>query len=111
MSDSTAFKISGDTLKNLGVAVSIAGTLFGVINFGWSKIAQYDAYGVRIAKLEARDAAVVALTDADRQQSFVIESQRTDLGSLTKRVDALSTDVIQVRVSMERLRTLLETRK
>lgn len=115
MPDDVAVKkgwsIDIDTLKSWATIAGVVTTLLGVINFGTSKINLYDGYAPRIAKLEARDQAVNALSDADKAMNFQIQSQTNDLNGLKTRMDNLSSDVIQLRLSTERLRALLENHK
>lgn len=100
--------IKGDTLKNLGVALTIATTLFGVIKFATGKVAEYDSYSPRIAKLEAMSQTVVALGEVNTRQTYQIESNSRDLAALIVRIEGLNKDMIQLRIDAERLRTLLE---
>jgi hypothetical protein len=103
--------LSGETLKNIGVAVSITVTLFGVIKFAVSKIDEYDTYAARLAKLEARDQAFTALSDASKQSAFQTDSNKNDLATIKLRIDNMSQDIVGIRLNYERLKTILENRK
>lgn len=109
--DNKSWSIDVDTLKNLGVILGVVSTLFGVINFGTNKISLYDGYAARLAKLEARDQAIASLSDNDKAMAFQLESQKSDISTLKTRVETMSTDVIQLRLNIERIRALLENVK
>lgn len=107
----SSLHISGDTLRMAGVAISIAVTLFGVIKFGTSKIVEYDSHSERIAKLEARESTIDALTSGIKLSQYQIDANKTGIGDLKIRIDGISSDVVSLRVSEEHLRTLLEKKK
>lgn len=103
--------ISSDTIKTLGVALTIAMTLFGVIKFSVSKIDEYDGYSARIAKLEAREQTLAALSETDKQYAFQLESHKNDLGAMRAKIDSMAADVIQLRLNYERMKALMEKSK
>jgi CRISPR/Cas system-associated endoribonuclease Cas2 len=115
LEDDTATKpsviLTSDALKNWGIALGIAATLFGVIKFAVTKVDDYDTYAIRIAKLEARDTGFTALTDASKQAVFMLDMNKNDLAALKLRIDNLSADVVTLRISYERLKALQENKR
>jgi len=103
--------LTSDTLKNLGVALSICMTLFGVIKFAVAKIVEYDSHAARIAKLEARDSAVHALADNAKIAQIQVDANKGDIAGLKVKIDGMTVDITNLRLSDERIRTLLEKKR
>jgi hypothetical protein len=98
-------------LTTISVAFSICATLFGVVKFCVSRIEEYDSYATRLAKLEARESAVHTLVDNAKMHQMEHAGFRADIDDLKIKIESMSTDVINLRLSDERIRTLLERRK
>lgn len=98
-------------LTTISVAFSICATLFGVVKFCVSRIEEYDSYATRLAKLEAQESAVHALVDNAKVHQLELTGFISDIDALKSKLDSMSTDIINLRLSDERIRTLLERRK
>lgn len=105
------FQITSDGLKNLGAALSICITLFGLIKFAIGKIDEYDSHAARIAKLEARESSVQALIDGQKLSQFKLDSNTNDLANMKVKIEGMSNDIVNLRISDERMRSLLEGKK
>lgn len=96
-----------EVLKNLSVILSIVGTLYGVIHFGVEKVSTYDGYGDRIGRLEAHQVEIAELVSQDKLQSLQLSSTAQDLATLKTKVEAATTQMVDIRIDIERLRAMV----
>lgn len=97
-----------DGLKTMATIASVLVTIFGVVKFGIGKIDEYDGYASRIEKLEARDSAVTALTESGRTVAFQMTITKSDIDAIKLRLDNAAADILNIRLSQERIRALME---
>ena len=105
---SEGLTITGDTIKNLSVVITIVTTILGGVWYGVGKLQQIENHATRLQKIETDSQFSVAMVNRLRDEEFKSIQARTEIEATNRRVEAMSETITRMRLDIERIRALIE---